>query len=226
MIISVKKSVSAPERKSNESPRFVELLQGKNASDGDPVSLQCRIAGKPDTVEWLRDGKVVKSSDDFRYENSGDKYKLVIPEIFPEDSGVYTCHASSAQGSAESSCSLFVTVPEEAPTGPIFSTFPQAQSIDEGSSVCFNATLDSPSTVTVSWSKDGRPIEDSGRFKLSQDGNRSSFSIPAALSTDTGSYTLTAADNRGKASCTFSLAVRMGDGAGDVDVQKLIESVQ
>ena len=48
VIISVKKSVSAPERKSNEAPRFVELLQGKNASDGDPVSLQCRIAGIPD----------------------------------------------------------------------------------------------------------------------------------------------------------------------------------
>ena len=79
----------------------------------------------------------------------------------------------------------------------------------------------------VSWSKDGRPLEGSGRFRQSQDGNSSTFTIPAALSTDTGSYTVTASNEKGESSWTFSLVVRMGDSAaGDVDVQKLIDSVQ
>lgn len=81
--------------------------------------------------------------------------------------------------------------------------------------------------LSVSWSKDGRPIDDSGRFAFAQDGNNATFTIPAALSTDSGSYTVTAKDERGQNSWTFSLVVRIGDSsAGDVDVQQLIDSVQ
>ena len=64
--------------------------------------------GKPDKVEWLRDGKLVKESEDFRYENAGDVYKLIIAEVFPEDSGVYTCKVANAGGYSASSCTVFV----------------------------------------------------------------------------------------------------------------------
>lgn len=80
---------------------------------------------------------------------------------------------------------------------------------------------------SVSWSKDGRPISDSGRFTFAQDGNSASFTIPAALSTDSGTYSVTASDDRGQASWTFSLLVRIGDStSGDVDVQSLIDGAQ
>lgn len=65
-------------------------------------------AGKPDEVLWLKDGKEIKPSDDFRYENAGDVYKLIIVEIFPEDGGVYTCQASNAGGRVSSSCTVYV----------------------------------------------------------------------------------------------------------------------
>ncbi|RUS77264.1 hypothetical protein EGW08_014978 [Elysia chlorotica] len=210
-----------------EGPSFTELLQGHSVSDGDAVTLQCRIAGKPDSVLWFRDGKEVKPSDDFRYENAGDVYKLVIAEIFPEDGGVYSCQASNAGGSSTSVCSVFVAVPDEEVAVPRFSAFPQSIIVDEGSPASFSCNLDSPSTVTVSWSKEGRPLEDSGRFTFSQDGNAAKLTIPAALSTDSGPYTVTASDDRGKTTWSFSLLVRMGDSAsGDVDVQQLIDSVK
>lgn len=81
--------------------------------------------------------------------------------------------------------------------------------------------------LSVSWSKDGRPIEDSGRFTFAQVGNNTTFTIPAALSTDSGSYSVTAKDDRGQNSWTFSLLVRIGESStGDVDVQQLIDSVE
>ncbi|GFR58132.1 myosin light chain kinase [Elysia marginata] len=227
--VNVKKAapVSQEKRTDVEGPTFVELLQGRSVSDGDAVTLQCRIAGKPDKVQWFRDGKEMKPSDDFRYENAGDVYKLVIAEIFPEDGGVYSCQASNAGGSSSSVCSVFVAVPDEEVTVPKFSSFPQSIIIDEGSPASFNCNLDSPSTVTVSWSKDGRPLEDSGRFTFAQEGNNATLTIPAALSTDSGSYTVNVSDDRGKAAWSFSLLVKMGDSAsGDVDVQQLIDSVQ
>ncbi|CAL1540886.1 unnamed protein product, partial [Lymnaea stagnalis] len=209
--IIVKKA--APVRKAEpvEAPRFLELLQGQSVSDGDAVTLQCRISGKPDQVQWFRDGSEIKASDDFRYENAGDVYKLIIVEIFPEDAGVYTVTASNAGGSVSSSGTVYVGVPDEEASVPVFTSFPKSVSVDEGSPVTFSYSLDSPSTVTVSWSKDGRPLGESGRFTFTQDGNNGSFTIPAALSTDTGSYSVSAKDDRGQSSWTFSLQVRIGD---------------
>ncbi|KAK3703484.1 hypothetical protein RRG08_024788 [Elysia crispata] len=228
IIVNVKKAAPASQEKKAdvERPTFVELLQGQSVTDGDAVTLQCRISGKPDKVQWFRDGKEVKPSDDFRYENAGDVYKLIVAEIFPEDGGVYSCQASNVGGSSTSVCSVFVAVPDEEVAVPKFSSFPQSIIVDEGSPASFNCNLDSPSTVTVSWSKDGRPLEDSGRFTFSQEGNNATLTIPAALSTDSGPYTVTASDDRGKATWSFSLQVKMGDSAGDVDVQQLIDSVK
>lgn len=41
-----KKQDRGQEKKGEEAPRFIELLQGVSAVDGDPITLQCRIAGE------------------------------------------------------------------------------------------------------------------------------------------------------------------------------------
>uniref|UniRef100_A0A0B7BN40 Ig-like domain-containing protein n=1 Tax=Arion vulgaris TaxID=1028688 RepID=A0A0B7BN40_9EUPU len=225
--VIVKKSAPVAEKRvASEAPRFVELLQGQNLYDGDPVTLACRISGKPDKIIWLMEGREIKSSDDFRYENAGDVYKLIIAEIFPEDGGVYTCQASNSEGQVSSSCTVYVGVPDEEPTVPVFNTFPTSVLVDEGDPVTFSCSLDNPN-VTVSWSKDTRPIDFVERFTFDQSGKSATFTIPASLSTDSGNYTVTAKDDRGVNSWTFSLVVRIEDiASGQVDVQNLINYVQ
>ena len=78
----------------------------------------------------------------------------------------------------------------------------------------------------VSWSKEGRSIEDSGRFKFSQDGNTYSLTIPAALSTDSGTYCVSAESEAGSVSWTFSLGVAIGDSGDEAKVQELLKSVE
>lgn len=64
-------------------------------------------ANKFDVV-WLHNHKEIKPSKDFEYANLANVYTLKIAEIFPEDSGTYTCEAFNDAGEAFSSCSIFV----------------------------------------------------------------------------------------------------------------------
>lgn len=77
--------------------------------DGESVTLSCRIIGaKKFDVVWLHNNKEIKPSKDFQYTNEANIYKLVIAEIFPEDSGTYTCEAFNDAGESYSSCTLTV----------------------------------------------------------------------------------------------------------------------
>ncbi|KAK7500457.1 hypothetical protein BaRGS_00008364, partial [Batillaria attramentaria] len=215
-IKAVKKEAAPPPPEEKpaaaESPRFLEHVQGQSVTDGDQVTLQCRISGKPE-VTWSCNGKPITDSDDFQYQNAGDIFKLAIGEIFPDDAGVYTCTATNAGGSASSSATIFVKVPDEDPTGPVFTSWPRSQNVDEGS--------------PLSWSKDERPVEDTGRFSFSQDGNTYTLTIPAALSTDSGMYTVTATSDAGSTSWSCSLGVAIGESSGDeAAVQELLKSVE
>lgn len=59
-------------------------------------------------VVWLHNHKEIKPSKDFEYANLANVYTLKIAEIFPEDSGTYTCEAFNDAGEAFSSCSIVV----------------------------------------------------------------------------------------------------------------------
>jgi len=59
-------------------------------------------------VIWLHNNKEIKPSKDFQYTNEANIYKLNIAEIFPEDSGTYTCEAFNDAGESFSSCTLIV----------------------------------------------------------------------------------------------------------------------
>ena len=57
---------------------------------------------------WLHNDKEIKPSKDFEYDSAGDLYTLKMAEIFPEDSGCYTCEAFNDAGESFSSCTLVV----------------------------------------------------------------------------------------------------------------------
>lgn len=59
-------------------------------------------------VVWLHNNKEIKPSKDFEYANAGSFYKLNIAEVFPDDTGIYTCEAFNNVGESFSSCSLLV----------------------------------------------------------------------------------------------------------------------
>ncbi|KAL6265766.1 hypothetical protein P5V15_002577 [Pogonomyrmex californicus] len=92
----------------DKSPKIVNHLTSKYMKDGEAVTLSCRIIGaKKFDVVWLHNNKEIKPSKDFQYTNEANIYKLVIAEIFPEDS-TYTCEAFNDAGKSYSSCTLSI----------------------------------------------------------------------------------------------------------------------
>lgn len=99
------------------APVFTKSLQDLLASEGQLVVLECRVKGVPSPrVDWYRDGKLIEDSPEFRIlqkkprspAESEEICTLVIAEVFPEDSGMFTCTANNKYGTVSSAAALRV----------------------------------------------------------------------------------------------------------------------
>uniref|UniRef100_A0A1B0CWT0 Muscle M-line assembly protein unc-89 n=1 Tax=Lutzomyia longipalpis TaxID=7200 RepID=A0A1B0CWT0_LUTLO len=95
-------------------PSFLSHLKDLRCCDGDAVTLECRVIGKPEpNIFWEKDGRLIQMGNDFSSKYDGEKATLSLAKVFPEDEGSYTCIASSTIGKTYSSAVLIVDVPEE-----------------------------------------------------------------------------------------------------------------
>lgn len=197
-------------------PKIVTHVESRYVNDGDAVELLCKIEcgeSRGDTspcfdVVWLHNNKEIKPSKDFQYGRDGNVYKLQIAEIFPEDSGTYTCEAFNNVGECFSTCTLIVLVPEETYVLPQFSELPKSATVVESSVAEFRVTL-KEEPLNLEWLKDGKPIDSSlARYKLEKSTAKSySLTIPNCLLTDVGQYQARAVNSKGEAYAAFSLNV-------------------
>ncbi|KAJ8255364.1 hypothetical protein GJAV_G00204040 [Gymnothorax javanicus] len=82
--------------------------------EGESVTLECQISGHPTPgIMWFREDYRIESSIDFQITYEDGYARLVIREAFAEDSGRFTCTATSEAGTVSTSCFLLVQVSEE-----------------------------------------------------------------------------------------------------------------
>ena len=82
-----------------DPPKFLKESSGDTKSEGQSVSLECQVEGKPKlTVTWLKDGAEVNSTGDSRItaSNNLDTWTLNITQLNRTDEGNYTCYASNS----------------------------------------------------------------------------------------------------------------------------------
>lgn len=78
-------------------------------TEGESVTLECQISGNPTPViMWFREDYKIESSIDFQISYENGIAQLVIREAFAEDSGRFTCTATSEAGTVSTSCYLLV----------------------------------------------------------------------------------------------------------------------
>ncbi|XP_034041079.1 myopalladin-like [Thalassophryne amazonica] len=91
------------------APIFTKNLQDVIVSEGQLVVLECRVKGTPSPkVEWYLEGKLIEDSAEFRILQKKEICTLVIAEVFPEDSGLFTCTARNDYGAGSTSAELRV----------------------------------------------------------------------------------------------------------------------
>nr|CAD7456923.1 unnamed protein product [Timema tahoe] len=81
-------------------------------------------------------------------------------------------------------------LPNEEPKSPVFKTFPQSATLQEGESVSFNCETEKV-PLKVTWLKDGKPVDEtSSKYQFVQDGKKKfKFEITNCNSLDVGQYT-------------------------------------
>jgi len=63
----------------------------------------------PLDVVWVKDGVEIPDCEDFRYVDRGDgRFELRLADVFPQDSGTYSCEAYNEHGEAVTSSRLSV----------------------------------------------------------------------------------------------------------------------
>ena len=92
-------------------PEFVELLQPQIVSEGEPVTMVCKLIGSPPpAVTWYRNSIVIESGPDLKlyYDSQTGQCRLEISEVFPDDAGEISCRAVNPFGEAMTSANLLV----------------------------------------------------------------------------------------------------------------------
>ncbi|XP_045066840.1 myosin light chain kinase, smooth muscle isoform X2 [Coregonus clupeaformis] len=91
-------------------PQFSLTLTDQTASQGSTARLSCHLTGYPDPeVVWLRGEEPLEESSRVQIEYEEDGFcTLVLAQVGPEDSDIYTCRATNDQGEALCSAKLIV----------------------------------------------------------------------------------------------------------------------
>uniref|UniRef100_A0A8C1TLV7 Myosin light chain kinase, smooth muscle n=1 Tax=Cyprinus carpio TaxID=7962 RepID=A0A8C1TLV7_CYPCA len=85
-------------------PVFSSPLKDCSVLEGQEFVLQCSVEGRPlPELTWLHN-----ESEDFYFERKGCQYTLFIQEVFPEDTGTYTCEVWNDTGVARTEALLTV----------------------------------------------------------------------------------------------------------------------
>jgi len=212
--VTIVKEKPAQEGKCLDTPpKILNHLESRVVKDGDSVTLTCRIGeAKHFDVVWLHNNKEIKSSKDFEYCSEANIYKLKIAEIYPEDSGIYTCEAFNNYGESFSTCTIDVVRSSEI-ENHIFLKFPMALTVIEDETATFECETKADISKVV-WLKDGIPVnENNGRYSFTKDGNKYSFFIKNSKAEDIGQYQTKAFYGNDEKLCAFSLNVIGSDQA-------------
>uniref|UniRef100_A0A8C0B333 Myosin light chain kinase, smooth muscle n=1 Tax=Buteo japonicus TaxID=224669 RepID=A0A8C0B333_9AVES len=157
---SSKKAESAQAAKLNKTfaPIFLKGLTDLKVMDGSQVIMTVEVsANPPPEIIWLHNGKEIQETEDFHFEKKGNEYSLYIQEVFPEDTGKYTCEAWNELGETQTQATLTVQEPQDG-IQPWFISKPRSVTAAPGQNVLISCAIAGDPFPTVHWFKDGQEI--------------------------------------------------------------------
>ncbi|XP_018337981.1 PREDICTED: titin isoform X9 [Trachymyrmex septentrionalis] len=91
-------------------------LKDQIVIEGQPAQFKTQVSpAKPKpTIQWYREGALIPQSPDFQMIHEGSNAVLLIATTYEEDTGIFTCRATTSAGTVETSAKLIVKKRKEA----------------------------------------------------------------------------------------------------------------
>ncbi|XP_038128162.1 obscurin [Cyprinodon tularosa] len=173
---------------------FEEKPKDSVVMEGETAILSCTTTDCNTWVTWKRSHIPLRSGDKYEMRKEGKVNLLLIHDVEPQDTGLYSCDTGDMQSHAK----LTVT---ELP--PFFQEELQSIEAEEGGSAFLYCEL-SKLGVPIQWKKDGLPLRASRKYEMRQDGCFVQLYIKELKLEDSGSYSCQAA----KAETVATVSVR------------------
>nr|KAG5697851.1 hypothetical protein BaRGS_017108 [Batillaria attramentaria] len=202
------------------APRIVSVPDDVSIELGETIHLTSQVQGNPQPeVKWFKEGDTVKAGERITLRTENDVFTLEIREAASEDAGTYTLTAHNSEGTIFSDVLVTVNIPpsigpsdEELRvtarlTIPEFVAQPGNVTVRELGTLELVCTIKANPSPTVSWSKDGKPLQADSHMRIFESEGQYYLEIPQASMDDAGDYTCTASNSEGSVSCTISAFV-------------------
>ncbi|KAM9391508.1 hemicentin-1 [Pholidichthys leucotaenia] len=132
----------------------VEPVEPVTVVQGSLVTLTCEARGiPPPTLTWMKDGQPLSLQSNLLLD--GQETRLQLPDVAPSDAGFYSCVASNQAGSSTKSFNLTVLEPPKITS----TSSPEELTIALNSPLELECSAVGVPPPTLSWLKDGRPLE-------------------------------------------------------------------
>ncbi|XP_052452026.1 obscurin-like isoform X1 [Carassius gibelio] len=163
---------------------FKRELQNQECQEADSVTLQCELSKPGVPVVWRKGTQVIHSGEKYHIKQVGSVFELKIPDVKPEDAGVYSCDCGFSKTSSTITVNALPVV---------FTHELQNLECDEGGSSTLSCELSKPG-VPVQWKKGSRVIQSGGKYDIRQIASKVELKITDFKPEDEGDYTCVCGD--------------------------------
>uniref|UniRef100_A0A9J8DG01 non-specific serine/threonine protein kinase n=1 Tax=Cyprinus carpio carpio TaxID=630221 RepID=A0A9J8DG01_CYPCA len=163
---------------------FKRELQNQECQEADSVTLQCELSKPGVPVVWRKGTQVIHSGEKYHIKQVGSVVELKIPDVTPEDAGVYSCDCGFSKTSSTITVNALPVV---------FTHELQNLECDEGGSATLSCELSKPG-VPVQWKKGSHVIQSGGKYIIMQTASKVELKITDLKPEDEGDYTCVCGD--------------------------------
>ncbi|XP_033885551.3 hemicentin-1-like isoform X1 [Acipenser ruthenus] len=172
------------------------------------LELLCVSTGIPaPKLTWMKDGRPLPQTDGIRVLRGGEVLRIASAQV--EDTGRYTCLASSPAGDDDKEFLVRVHVPPNIAG----TSAPQDLSVLQNRQVILECKSDAVPPPTLTWLKDGEPLQATPRVRILSNGRY--LQINNAEHGDGAQYTCVASNIAGTTTREFILAVHVAPAIQD-----------
>lgn len=194
-------------------PVFTRKIQPCRVFENEQARFEVEFDGDPlPKIKWFREDFQISNSKDFQIHIFSTKSILIIRNVFPEDSAIFSCIAENRGGTAKCSANLIVEERKRQGRGgiipPSFLQTAQDNTVNVGQLARFDTRISGTKPMDVYWLFDGQKINPSIKHKMIVEDNLYSLLVIEAGPNESGKYECVAVNNGGEARCEAELAVK------------------